>query len=311
LIEILIHNHHPETFAKVGLLSQTLDSAMKFFSWLACAILLSPGLSPIQAQNIFFLPGDSFFSVTLTREMIKQWASLTESEVEFSYSRFDGDFSTSGNLGYSKLKILDVDKAMREALSEAYWRYSALQRPVFSLDDVTKTGLRQINGVVALIYSRDFDGPLGLKFNQDWQIEGLRKYAGLFRTSGPVVKDWGLGPEYKPLKLAKPVPPLAHIGLGDVGNEAMVFPVLLNAAEIKIILVGFAEQDDSGNRQSCPNLQRIFDNVGGAEYISVDQEGFTLFYCDVNEGWKKSRFDLPIAKQESMIPKPDPTGYNR
>jgi hypothetical protein len=259
-------------------------------------------VSPARAHNNFFLPGDSFFSVTITREVIKEWANLTESEVEFLYSRLDGEFSPTGNLGYTKLSLLGVDKDFRDSLSEAYWRYTALQRPVFRLDDDSQVSFRQINGVVALIYNRDFEGPLGLKFNQDWQIEGLRQYAGLFKTSVPVINDWRLGPEYRPLKLARPIAPLAHIGLDGAVHEAMAFPILANASEIKIVLAGLVDQDESGNRQTCPNLQRIFDNVGGTEYITVDQKGFTYFYCDVKDGWQKTRFDLPIAKRESKIP---------
>ncbi len=275
---------------------------MKSFVIIVGSIMFCLWWSPVQANNNFFLPGDSFFSVTLTREVIKEWANLVESEVEFPYSRFDGDFSTFGNLGYTKLKILGVDKNFRDALLEAYWRYTALQRPLFRLEDETQSDFRQVNGVVALIYNLDFDGPLGLKFNQDWQIEGLRQYAGLFNTSEPVINDWRLGPEFRPLKLTKTVQPLAHIGFGDEPHEAMAFPVFANASEIKIVLVGFAFQDESGNRQTCPNLQRIFDGLGGAEYISIDQKGFTSFYCDEKDGWKKNRFNLPVAKRESKIP---------
>ena len=75
------------------------------------------------------------------------------------------------------------------------------------------------------------------------------------------------------------------------------------AKNLKIALVGFARQDGYEVMQTCPNLQRIFADEDGAEYVMVDPMGLTTFSCDENGLWTESRIDTPVAEHDSRIPK--------
>ncbi|MDF1811963.1 MAG: hypothetical protein P1V20_07105 [Verrucomicrobiales bacterium] len=262
---------------------------MKILPILAVPVLAALCQSPAMAHNNHFLPGDSFFSVSVTRKVIDQWTENKGKNFGFEYSRFDGKFMVDGNLGYTKLKMDGIDSGFQAALTKAYWRYTALERPLFRLESDDQEVYTQTNGVVALIYHKDFQGPLGLKLNENWQIEGLRKYSGLFEKAEPVITDWTLGPEHLPLQLKQPVPPLAHIPLENEERLTMDTPVTVDASEIKVIFVGFAKQDGFEEAQTCPNLQNIYDNVPGTKYIVIDGKGFTTWTCDDSGKWSQAR----------------------
>ncbi|MDF1756130.1 MAG: hypothetical protein P1U89_25310 [Verrucomicrobiales bacterium] len=265
---------------------------MKFLS-LSTVLLLALFAQTVRAHNNFFLPGDAFFSTSITREVIDKWAENQEKAFDFQYSRFDGKFQAAGNLGYTNLKLKGLSPSFKEALTKAYWRYTALHRPIFRLESDDREDYTQINGVVALIYRKDFEGPLGLKLNENWQIEGLREYGGFFQKADPVIQDWRLGPERLPLKLAEKVPPLAHIPLDGEDRFTMKTPVVADLSDIKIILVGFADQEGFEERQTCPNLQKIYDSVPGTEYMIVDEKGFTHYTCDEKGNWQKAKTEKP------------------
>lgn len=256
------------------------------------------------AHNNYFLPGDSFFSVSITRDVIKKWMENSKPEFEFDYSRFDGEFFACGNIGYSNLKVHGIDANFKAALSEAYWRYSSNEPPLYRLEDEKTMKQSQVNGVVALIYNSDFDGPFGLKFNEDWQAQGMERYCGLFNSAKPVIADWQLGSKYRPLKLDSAPEPLEHIQSGGYEVLRTMDTVLsIEAKNIKIVLVGFVKQDGYAIMQTCPNLQRIFDDENDLEYVAVDSKGFTTFSSVENAGWEESRINIPLSEEKSWIPK--------
>ena len=224
----------------------------------------------------------------------------TDGEFDFRYSRFDGQFMVCGNMGYTSLRVKGIDDNFRSALAETYWRYESSHRPLFRLENDNPKELSQINGVVALIYNADFDGPLGLKLNEDWQTQGEGRYCGLYQTAKPTVMDWKLGPKYPALKLDVDVNPLAHLGAREGVPHTMDEPLVTKASNLKIILVGFASQ---ANFPICPNLQKIYDFEEYSEYISIDLKGFTTFSYIDNEGGKEERIKVPLSKRESRIPK--------
>ncbi len=256
------------------------------------------------AHNNYFLPGDSFFSVSITRDVIKKWMENSKPEFEFEYSRFDGEFIACGNIGYSNLKVHGIDSNFKSALSEAYWSYSINEPPLYRLEDEKTKKQSQVNGVVALIYNADFDGPFGLKFNEDWQTQGAGRYCGLFEAAKPVIFDWQLGSKFPPLKLDSAPEPLEHIQPGGYDVFRTMEKVLTTEAKnIKIVLVGFVKQDGYAVTQKCPNLQRIFDEEENTEYVTVDLKGFTTISLVQNEGWKENRIDTPVPAESSNIPK--------
>jgi len=256
-----------------------------------------------KAHNNYFLPGDSFFSVTLTRDTIREWMSNDGADFEFHYSRFDGQFMACGNIGYTKLKVLGIDDKFRSALSEAYWRYTNNERPLFRLENDNPKKVSQVNGIVALIYNSDFSGSLGLKLNEDWQTQGAGRYCGLFKTADPVVADWKLGAKFPPLKIDQTLEPLRHLQSGGEVHRTMDVQLTASAKNLKIVLVGFASQDGYAAMQSCPNLQRIYDYEDRTEYVVVNPKGLTTFSCNENGLWKEERIDTPVSGRNSWIPK--------
>lgn len=267
------------------------------------SILLGCLSTSARAHNNYFLPGDAFFSVSLTRDTIREWMNNDGDDFEFHYSRFDGQFMACGNIGYTKLKVREIDEKFRAALSEAYWRYTNNERPLFRLENDNPKELSQVNGIVALIYSSDFSGPLGLKLNEDWQTQGAGRYCGLFKTAEPVVVDWTLGPKFPPLKIDQSLEPLRHLRSGGDVHRTMEVELTASAKNLKIVLVGFASQDGYAVMQTCPNLQRIYDYEDRTEYVGVDPKGLTTFSCNENGLWKEERIDTPVSGRSSWIPK--------
>lgn len=267
---------------------RTICNHMKILPFLSVVTLTTLSQISVKAHDNHFLPGDAFFSVSFTRDSLHFWIENEPQTFDLKYARFDGKHTTDGSLGYSKLQIQDINDAFRTTVTKAYWRFTALQRPLFRLESDDQEVFTQTNGVVALIYSKGFQGTPGLKYNENWQIEGLRNYAGLFTKAGPVIEDWSKGPEVLPLKLANPVPPLAHIPMEDEAKRSMTAPVMVKAIDIKILFVGFTEQKEGfESTQTCPNLQKIYDNVPGTEYMVIDSEGFTKFSCNSNGKWEQ------------------------
>ena len=264
-----------------------------------------------KAHNNYFLPGDAFFSASITRDVIREWMRNDGSEFEFHYSRFDGQFMACGNIGYTKLKIAGIDDRFRAALSEAYWRYTDNERPLFRLENDDPKELSQVNGIVALIYNSDFSGPLGLKLNEDWQTQGAGRYGGLFKTAEPVVADWKLGPKFPPLKIDQALDPRRHLHKGGVAHRTMDVQLTASAKDLKIVLVGFASQEGYAVFQTCPNLQRIYDYEDRTEYVVVDPKGLTTFSCNENGLWKEERIDTPVSDRDSQIPKAEQDGADQ
>jgi hypothetical protein len=261
-----------------------------------------------QAHNNYFLPGDAFFSVTLTRDTIQKWMSNEAEDFEFHYSRYDGQFMACGNIGYTNLKVTGIDSNFRAALSEAYWRYTDDERPLYRLENDNPKELSQVNGIVALIYNSDFSGPLGLKLNEEWQAQGGGRYCGLYRTSEPVVADWTLGPKFPPLKIDQTLEPLGHLQSGGDVHRTMDTQLTAPASRLKIVLVGFASQEGYAVMQTCPNLQRIYDYEDRTEYVVVDPKGLTMFSCNENGLWKEERIETPVSERDSWIPKAEQVG---
>jgi len=275
---------------------------MKTPALLLSIVLLCVSITA-QAHNNYFLPGDSFFSVTITRDTIREWMSNETDDFEFHYSRFDGQFMACGNIGYTKLKITGIDANLRAALSEAYWRYSGNERPLYRLENDHPKELFQVNGIVALIYNPDFSGPLGLKLNEDWQVQGAGRYCGLYSTAEPVVADWTLSTKFPPLKLDQDLEPLRHLQSGGEVHRTMDTQLTASAKNLKIVLVGFASQDGYAVMQTCSNLQRIYDYENHTEYVVVDPKGFTMLSCNENGLWNEERIDTPVSESNSWIPK--------
>lgn len=262
--------------------------------------------SPVAAHNNYFLPGDAFFSVAVPQSDILSWSASSADTIELSYSRFDGEFFACGNIGYASLTVTGVTADFRRGLAEAYWRFTNGRRPLYREEvDEGKSVLEQTNSVVALVYSKDFslDLPLGLKFNEDWVTQGAGRYGGLFTTSQPVMLDWKQAAAVAPLPIVEKLDPTAHLASSYEVARTISDALHIKADDIMIVLVGFADQKAYAVTQRCPELQSILDFKDGSRYMVVTKTQIRDFNCDENGKWTEATIKLPVASDDSWIPK--------
>jgi hypothetical protein len=272
---------------------------LALFTFLAVA-------APVAGHNNYFLPGDAFFSVAIPQSDILTWSASTADTLELSYSRFDGEFFACGNIGYTSLTVTDISDDFRGALVEAYWRFASNHRPLYREEgDDGKSVLEQTNSVVALVYGKDFslDLPLGLKFNEDWTTQGAGRYCGLFNSTQPVLLDWKQAAAVAPLPVIEKLDPTAHLASSYEVSRTLDDALHIKADDIMVILVGFAEQKAYAVTQRCPELQSILDYEIGARYMVITKTQIRDFNCDENGKWVETTTKLPIASDDSWIPK--------
>jgi hypothetical protein len=261
---------------------------------------------PVSAHNNYFLPGDAFFSVTLTRELMEKWMKSEEAAFEFSYDRFDGDFFACGNIGYTSLVVDGITPELRQALTEAYWRFASSPAPTYQLvEDDGKGQLTQTNGVVALIYNKDFkvdQDALGLKFNEDWSEQGAGRYCGYIDASEAVMQDWRGAKSVVPLAVREKLSAMAHLADNYEVANTMESTLHIGGKEIIIVLVGIADYKAFGATTTCPDLKEIFNGDDGAAYTLVKEGTFREFSCNENGLWSAEAIKLPVPSGESRVP---------
>ena len=249
--------------------------------------------SPTKAHNNYFLPGDSFWCLSLTESLMENWDQNPEDHFEFTYTRYDNKFMACGNFGFDKLVLEKISKAFKASLTEAYKEFTRHRNPEFSKYSDGK--LVQTNGVVALIYNSDFDGPLGLKFNENWVQEGWGKYSGIVNSAEAVSREWKYADLYPPLttdgdgldafqKSISGSPENKSHGAATVLRSGMFGNLKTDAKNIKIILVGFTDFKGNGTRRSCPELTAIFEDRGEWSYTVVEPGKYTRHFVDPKTG---------------------------
>lgn len=269
---------------------------------LTCCLVVLPATG----HNNYFLPGDAFFSVSISQQLIEQWSDSKEKSFTFRYSRFDGEFFACGNIGYGSLSVEDITPELRAALAEAYWHFVSGTRPIYREEgDDGESKLEQVNSVVALIYPKSFDLklPLGLKFNEDWPTQGGGRYGGFFESAKAVAIDWRLAAQMPSLPIREKLAPLAHLAENYDIPRVIGGPLHIDSKDIQIILVGFTEQKGYEVTQRCPNLEAILESEDGAEYAVVTAEQVRMFRCGENGAWEETVIKFPVAADKSWIPK--------
>lgn len=254
---------------------------------------------PLRAHNNYFLPGDAFFSVTLTRELVEKWMKSDETTFEFTYDRFDGDFFACGNIGYTSLVVDGITPELRQALTEAYWRFASGIAPSYQLIDDDKGQLAQTNGVVALIYNKDFKmehGALGLKYNEDWNDQGAGRYGGYIDASEAVMRDWRGAKDMAPLAVREKPSATAHLADNYEVAHTMESSLHVGGKEIMIALVGITDYQGFGTMSTCSDLKDIFNSEDGASYTLVKEGAFREFSCNEDGVWNAESVKLPISK---------------
>jgi len=230
---------------------------MKFFVTLLT--LSAIGQLKAEHQNNAFLPGDAFFSTSLTVEEISKIEKSQTSSISLFYKRLDNRSIPGGHLGYFDLKLTGVDSVFRSNFLAAFEEVRGWDEPTFVKREVGgKPELWEWNPVVALIYNNGkVKFPLGIKFNEDWMTQGEGEYCGFLDDGWSIFQDWKRGPKVPPLKLSKDLDPKLHHTKGrGVVPKGMKEILLLEASEAEIVFVGLLEQQEHGAAE-CPNLKTL------------------------------------------------------
>ncbi len=183
------------------------------------------------ANNNYFLPGDSFFHTVLT-EVVLIEMEKSKSPV-FKYNRPDHLNSFfCGYAGFEQLQVKDMSPAIKKNLTvlyrhlrEAYpLQIELIQETKLvrdasgGFDNEVKTGKmlrREMNGFSMFFYNADFDADryrLGLKYNENWVEQvvafGHRQehvqFEFFVREEEAILSDWRDCRLVKPLDVISP-----------------------------------------------------------------------------------------------------------
>jgi len=165
---------------------------------LFASLMASFAISPSDAANISFVPGDAFFHAELApREIVESFSSA--GTVRLVYAPPSHEVPNLG--GYLGLPNLDID--VSEPLPRA------------SIASVLESNSENSKVLSVFVYNKDYDlrrDRLCLKYNEEWrprhstnpvQVKLRRSisYSSFVRTYEAVVEDWGNAPEVPGLKV--------------------------------------------------------------------------------------------------------------
>ena len=94
-----------------------------------CLFVIATGL--LEAHNNSFLPGDAFFSTSLTGEGLEKFREGKADSLRLDYQRLDNHFMACGNLGYYHLKVTGISESFRRNIGHAYERVRGDDAPLF------------------------------------------------------------------------------------------------------------------------------------------------------------------------------------
>lgn len=246
----------------------------------------------LDAHNNYFLPGDSFFSTSLTQKDVEALEGKDFKSIKIEYQRLDNRFMACGNLGYDRLELTNVNQSFRKNLLTAYQWVRAREKPVFiKTTEEKKEKFIEWNPVVALIYNKGHVAyPLGLKFNENWKTEGAGQHGGFLDDAWSVVEEWRRADEVAPLKLEKVLDPRHHHANGGVAHRTMKEVLQLKASSAEVVFVGTL-QKNSWVHNECPNLKILAEHanfrVGSEKYaycLRVTSEGVRRILYGEDEG---------------------------
>jgi hypothetical protein len=263
---------------------------------LICLFVIATGL--LEAHNNSFLPGDAFFSTSLTGEGLEKFREGKADSLRLDYQRLDNHFMACGNLGYYHLKVTGISESFRRNIGHAYERVRGDDAPLFvKTERENKEELVEWNPVVVLVYNEGkVVFPIGAKFNENWQEEGLGQYGGFLDDAKSVVWDWRRGKDVPPLALKKELGPKEHLKLGGEVHRLMDEVVSLDAKEAELVFVGILKKNTWVHNE-CPNLKRLAKYTNMVEepsesvsYIRVTAKGATMVEMS-GEGFVRSELN--------------------
>jgi hypothetical protein len=157
---------------------------------------------PSSATNILFLPGDAFFSTSLTEEVVKQLKMTADPEFKYrSPDWIPGAFC--GYAGFDRLRFSQMPDAFKERLRLTYERLRETHPQELLVLRDEETGKRELlekNGFLTLIYNAGYDfhqRGLLAKYNENWPKEASVRPSGYGGFPGDPSAP-AEAPEYEP-----------------------------------------------------------------------------------------------------------------
>lgn len=232
---------------------------------LVLMLTLAPAAS-LQANNTYFLPGDSFFFLRLSSQDMVRLHPQSTFTWGYSSPREGGYFC--GYAGYSRIQ-LTMPAAMRRSLGRAIKELSPLAPPDES-DKRRRVGI--------FVYNDDFDihqRRLAVQYNENWVRETamfghredhmrLEDFVG---TVDAVTEGWRDGPRVKPLQAKLKPPP---DGFGGAFRDPVV-----PTGDIQLIVI--PDRD----------YAKYFERKSEARLIRVDRDGLSYFR-GAGSRWKQT-----------------------
>lgn len=274
------------------------------FECLMLALLVTATPQPVEAVNLFFMPGDAFFSASLSEEAA---AALPEKggTLTLKHHWLHDDMYFCGYTGFAKLEVREMPPEIvegmrtlyRELRERGYWKEEKI---------VTRNGEQErgeANPFLLLVYDKSFDPTrhaFGLKYNESWAHppeEALldrgtsrhepTKYEKFVPGEEAVIRDWKDAPTVAglPVEIPKGVK-WASAGSGEHP------PATVDAAEVRF----FVLPHDA--------LEPLFQGNEHARFWEVTPDGFRRFeYQRIRADGDKTELiatDVPFDRPEML-----------
>jgi hypothetical protein len=259
---------------------------------LLCSFFCCFNENMLLGQNAGFIPGDAFFSSTLSEEKVSNMTG-PEVEFDFEYPKWQ-DFG--GYYGFARIKVTGIPD---KSISDFKKLYHGLRRHspknIIEYYEDGRKVTNEIDPFMVLIYNKDTDFSkvrIGLKFNENWNkfpddalsrdserakaritlsgeqsnFLGRPSYTSFLQSYEEIQND---------LRNAELVPALS-IQLPEVSGWAVHGAPLLSPVQCEFSSVQFVilESED---------LKRIFNKRQNSKFYVISEEG-----CFVHE-WKKRK----------------------
>lgn len=254
---------------------------------LIALVALGSICGPASSTNLSFMPGDAYFSSTLSRKFLERLTN--NGDVVMDYVPFkslkDADFG--GYAGFRELAIRGIDEQTRELLRCVYAELratSALEVRIRRREDGGHEKY-ELNPFPMFIYNRNVnfdDQRLCMKYNETWMdipADGLRgpdrggfgivpatDYEPIIRTYSGVVHDWKYASVFSGLNVEIP----DGIAWGVAGRRIDA-RVAIDADRIQIVVL--PDSDFSMYFERLPHAEFIVLTTDRAKHYTWDEMG--------------------------------------
>ncbi|MCC9609017.1 hypothetical protein LOC68_07350 [Blastopirellula sp. JC732] len=249
---------------------------MRILQLLTPLALLLFAASYSRASNNYFMPGDAFFHVTVTEELLDSLEKRQPPYV-WDYSLRDTfEMAFCGYAGYEKATVEIADKQFLANLRKVYddvRRYNAKEIREIRRDDGTRV-TEETNGLHLFFYRDDFDLDdyrIALRYNENWRSECFKftshaRLCCFIDAAAAVEDDWRDGESVPGLNVQFPQ---GEIQLGQAVTKPIVIP-----GKAKAIVLRGSELLNYYQRKKGSHIY-ILDSEGATTRIAYDQRWLT------------------------------------